>query len=55
MKFKIQFEIGAYTFELYNDRGASIYDLNEAYEEALRQFPQDNWIVYNGKESLEKE
>lgn len=41
-------------FEIYNERGEYIYNLEEAIEEAERQYGERGWEVYNGMEGCNK-
>jgi len=50
-KFMILFEGAACSCELYDHEGKHVYTLQEAIEIADSQWPNSNWVVYNGKES----
>ena len=50
-KFMIHFKTAFYSFELYNRRGNYCFTLEEAKEEAIRQYPDESFEVYNGSEA----
>ena len=50
--FKIHFPGNMHEFELYDERGQKIEDLQTAIAEADRQFPGEPWEVYNGDEGM---
>lgn len=54
-KFMVELAGSFYTYELYNDAGAHIYDLTEAVNCAEDQFGEDWQAVYNGNEGEERE
>jgi len=49
-KFMINFRDSFYSFELYSEEGDHIYELEEAVEEASKQYPNQEYEIYNGNE-----
>lgn len=49
--YRIHFQHGFHSLELYDAKGREIYDVGTAVEEATRQFPNESWEVYNGEEA----
>jgi hypothetical protein len=43
-----------YAFDLYDERGREIYDLDIAVAAAEEQFGSDGWEVYNGNEGVNR-
>jgi hypothetical protein len=52
-KFRINFPGNMYCFELYNQKGNYVYDLQEAIEIAESEYPDVCWEVWNGKEGYQ--
>jgi len=51
-KFRVELLGNFHTFELYNARGAEIFDLLEAIECAEEQFGPEWACVYNGQQAM---
>lgn len=50
-KFRVELKGSFYTYELYDERGAEVFDLEDAVRVANWLYP-DQWsCVYNGSES----